>query len=60
MLLEWNNGNVIIPRRVTEDDKFTFEGDVRETGDYFNRIADHSCMKNRGHQKTKGIFSAIH
>lgn len=35
VLLEWNNGNVIIPRRVTKNDTFMFEGHVHET------IADH-------------------
>lgn len=40
VLLEWDNGNVIFPRRVSDADLFIFEGDVRESGDYFNRIAD--------------------
>lgn len=40
VLLEWDSGNVIFPRRVSDEDKFMFEGDIRETGEYFNRIAD--------------------
>ena len=40
VLLEWDDGNVIIPRRVSGEDKFIFEADVNETGEYFNRIAE--------------------
>lgn len=40
VLLEWNTGNIVVPRTVSNDDTFTFEGDVHGSGDYFNRIAD--------------------
>ena len=38
VLLDWNDSNLVVPRKVTEVDKFTFEGEVQQTGKYFNTL----------------------
>ena len=38
VLLEWDDTSLVMPRRVDANDKFTFEGNVKESGEYFNKM----------------------
>ena len=38
VLLEWDDTSLVMPRRVDANDIFTFEGDVKESGEYFREM----------------------